>query len=381
MNRRDFLALCSLGALAPLSLYSALAHAAPQTGRRLILVELKGGNDGLNTLVPWRDPAYQQLRPTLALPASSLLPLADNLAFHHALEPLLDSWTRGELAVLQGVGYPRPNFSHFRSIEIWDSASDSEQVLDTGWLGRAIPANLFRQYSNDAILLGSASPGPLSGNHRIIALKNAQQFSRQARLLDAHDKPASNSALAHILDTENHVVTSAQQLKTAQSNGQTFGSGEFAQQCELLTSLIQGGNNAPVYKLSLGSFDTHSNQLPVHERLLAQLAGGLAGLSSALRQSGHWKDTLVMTYSEFGRRAAENGSRGTDHGTASVHFALGGSVHGGLYGRQPSLTDLEQSNLRQHLDFRSLYATVLERWWQIPAVPSLGKRFPLTPFV
>ncbi len=374
MQRRDFLqAAAGAGLLA-----WRLPAAAATAPRLLVLVELKGGNDGLNTVVPLDDPAYAALRPRLALARDALPRLADSTGLHPSLEPLLASWRDGRLAVVQGLGYPAPNLSHFRSIEIWDTASRSDEYRDEGWLarafaGRAPPAGL----AADGVVVGSSDLGPLSGpGARAIALTSPEDFLREARLVQAPSPARANAALAHILRVERDIEASARRLAPGPEPRAAFPAGPFGTALRTAARLAANPATASVIKVSLTGFDTHANQLAVQAQLLRQLGEGLAALRAALEESGRWRDAVIATYSEFGRRARENGSGGTDHGTAAPHFVLGGAVKGGLYGAMPRLDRLDgEGNLAFTTDFRSYYATLLAGTTGLDPVPVLGGRF------
>lgn len=380
MLRRDFLK--GLAASGFVSITPQLAWAAgPDYRRLLILVELKGANDGLNTVIPFADPDYARLRPRIALRRDEVLQLDERTALHPALQPLLALWQARELAIVQSVGYPSPNLSHFRSIEIWDTASKSEEYLHDGWLARAFAANPTpASFVADGVLVGSSELGPLAGGGaRAIALANTEQFLRAAKL--AHPTQASgNAALKHLLKVESDVAYAASRLNTGYVFKTVFPGGAFGDAvktaCQVLASSSAAGGVGAL-RLTLNGFDTHQNQPGIHANLLRQLAEGLLALKSALGELKRWDDTLVMTYAEFGRRPKENQSNGTDHGTAAPHFVIGGRVRGGLYGEAPRLDRLDgNGNLPFAVDFRSLYATALERWWGVAAGGVLGGRFP-----
>lgn len=394
MNRRAFLqtaaALPFARAVAgPLALFGAaqVAVAAAPAGagyrRLLVLVELKGGNDGLNTLVPYDDPAYYALRPKIAIARDQVVPLSERAGLHPSLAPLAGFWKDGQLAVLQGVGYPEPNLSHFRSIEIWDTASKSEQYLQEGWLTRAfetqpVPAT----FAADGVIIGSSELGPLAGGGtRAIALADTEQFLRRARL--AQPGPASgNKALAHILKVEADIVQAASHLSGRTTFATEFPTGAFGNAIRTACQIIANPSGVAVVRVTLSGFDTHANQPATQARLLGEVAAGLQALHGALVELGRWNDTLVLTYAEFGRRPKENQNNGTDHGTANVQFALGGRVAGGFYGAAPDLTRLSgDGNPAYALDFRSVYATVLDRWWGVDSREALGGRFTPVPFV
>ena len=357
----------------------AFAAAAPRPDYRrlLVLVELKGGNDGLNTLVPFADPEYYRLRPKLAIAREQALALDDACGLHPSLEPLLPLWRASQLAVVRGVGYPVPNLSHFRSIEIWDTASASDQYLQDGWLTRTFAAApVPRSYAADGVVVGSNDLGPLAGDGtRAIALADTDQFVRQSRLA-ADSGQSSRRALAHILKVEADIRQAALNLDAKTVFRTEFPRGDFGNAVRAACQVISNRAGIAVARITLGGFDTHQNQAPTQARLLGELAAGLAALKDALTEIGRWDDTLVLTYAEFGRRPQENMSGGTDHGTSSVHFALGGRVVGGLYGAQPSLARLDGAgNPAFDIDFRSVYATVLERWWNVASATPLQGRF------
>ncbi len=379
MKRREF--LNCLGGAGLLALAPNLAVAAAATPYRnlLILVELKGGNDGLNTLVPYTDPDYYALRPRIAIRREEVLPLADRLGFHPSLQALLPVWQARELALVQGVGYPAPNLSHFRSIEIWDTASNSNEYLQQGWLARCfgrIPPP--QSFAADAVVVGSQDMGPCSGGGRVVALSNPEQFARMARLAQEGGEKRGG-ALAHIQRVEADIVQAAAKLgASGPATGFTteFPSGGFGTTVKTACQVLGSGAGVAVMRLTLPGFDTHQNQPAIHANLLKQLAEGLAALRSALIELKIWERTLVLSYAEFGRRPKENQSNGTDHGTANLHFALGGAVRGGLYGEAPNLSRLDgNGNLAFGIDYRSLYATVLERWWRLDSRQTLGGRY------
>ncbi|MFO1313869.1 MAG: DUF1501 domain-containing protein [Burkholderiales bacterium] len=384
MDRRTFLRSSAAMAAFALPGVRIAAAAGPAEYRRLlVLVELKGGNDGLNTLVPYTDPAYFALRPKIAIARDSVVQLTDRAGLHPALAPLRASWDDGTLAVLQGVGYPSPNLSHFRSIEIWETASASDEYLQQGWLTRAFAAKpVPATFAADGVVIGSNDMGPLSGGGtRAIALTDTEQFLRRARLAQP-GLPAGNKALAHILKVEGDVVQAASHLGGRRTFATEFPGGAFGNAIRTACDIAANPAGVAVVRVTLSGFDTHANQPGTHARLLGELAHGLVALRAALVEIGRWDDTLVLTYAEFGRRPRENQNNGTDHGTASVHFALGGRVRGGMHGAAPDLARLSSDgNPGYALDFHGIYATVLERWWGIDSRDALGGRFAPVPFL
>ena len=377
MNRRDFLhAIGASTAVITLSPGVAFAVGADY-GKLLVLVELKGGNDGLNTVVPYANGEYYNLRPRLAVARDQVLQLDADTGLHPSLQALMPLWEARELAVVQGVGYPGANLSHFRSIEIWDTASKSNEYLKDGWLTRAFAGTPTpRTYAADGVVVGGAEMGPFAGRGaRAITLSNTEQFLRQAKLA-APAGQSRNAALAHILRVENDIARAAVDLNADYAFRTEFPRSAFGNAIRTASQVVASKAGVAAVKVSLNGFDTHGNQQTVHARLLRDFGEGITALKSALVELGRWDSTLVVTYAEFGRRPRENQSGGTDHGTSSALFALGGAVRGGLYGLPPQLKLLDgNGNLPFAVDFRDLYATVLERWWGVPSAPVLNARF------
>ena len=385
MKRREFLNCLGGAGLVALAPNLAAAAGAGPYDRLLILVELKGGNDGLNTVVPYADADYYALRPRIDIRREEVLQISERLGFHPSLQALLPLWQARELAVVQGVGYPHPNLSHFRSIEIWDTASKSDEYLQQGWLARSFartppPA----AFAADGVIVGSQDMGPLAGGRRVVALSNPEQFTRLARLAEGGGDMRTGP-LAHIQRVEADIRQAATRLSTggpAFNFITEFPQSGFGATVKTACQVLGTGAGVAVLRLTLAGFDTHQNQPGIHGNLLKQLAEGLAALRSALVELKLWQRTLVLSYAEFGRRPKENQSNGTDHGTANVHFALGGSVRGGWYGEPPNLARLDANgNMDFGIDYRSLYATVLERWWRLESGEALGGRFAPLGFV
>ncbi len=366
MQRRQFLQqLMTL----PLISLSPLAAAANTRPRYLVLIELKGGNDSLNMLVP-RQSAYYRARPSLAIADTDLLKLDADHGLNPVLAALEPAWAAGELAWLPGLGYPQPNRSHFRSIEIWETASAADQYRDEGWAAESLRRYpLAPGQAAHAIVLGKDALAVSGPGVHTLQMDSAAQLARQARRLKMPGGQSANPTLAHILAVQSSTADAAgklaggERMKMPEPEGKQQG-GRFAKQFEEAAQLISRGQAGPVIKLSLGSFDTHANQQNVQNRLLKQLAQGLAQFRQQMQAAGLWDQVLVMSYSEFGRRVAENGSRGTDHGTAAAQLLMGGRVRGGIQHTMPSLTELDAGDLRYRLDFRQLYSTVVQHWWQ-----------------
>jgi uncharacterized protein (DUF1501 family) len=388
MDRRGFLAgaallaACGTDGQAPVAPTASIrvprrgdGLPGPLDQRILVLVELQGGNDGLNTVIPVSQPAYRRLRPGLAIDPARAIGLDADHALHPALAPLLEAWDAGECAIVESVGYPRPNRSHFRSIEIWEQATDADSYAAQGWATRALSEHpVFGQRRGDAdgVVVGTGTIGPLAGpGTRLVTMREPRQFLAQSEALRhvalRADAPPS---LRHIVRTQNEAVAAADAVRRKLSGrnrfGQGFGWDPLGRSLAVTADLIADGVEVPVWKTSIGSFDTHADQRARHARLLGQLGAALAAFRGAMQSLGRWNETLVVTYSEFGRRAAENLSRGTDHGTAAPLFVLGGAVEGGLHGRAPDLEALVDGDIRMQTDFRGVYAGLIARWWDAP---------------
>ena len=383
MNKRDFLKAIGAASVAAVLPRPAFAVAGADYGNLLILVELKGGNDGLNTVIPYAADEYYALRPRLGVPRDQVLQLDERTGLHPSFQALMPLWQARELAIVQGLGYPNPNLSHFRSIEIWDTASNSNEYLPEGWLARAFAhAPAPQTYAAEGVVVAGAGLGPLTGpGARAITLANPAEFVRDARLA-APAAPVHTGALKHILRVESGIAQAAASLTGDYAFRTEFPRTGFGNAVRSASQVVATRAGVAVIKLSLNGFDTHSNQAPVQARLLTDLADGLAALKGALVETGRWDSTLIVTYAEFGRRPRENQSAGTDHGTASAHFVLGGRVAGGLYGEAPALARVTGGgNLPHALDFRQLYATILQRWWSTDSHGPLRGRYAPLPLV
>jgi uncharacterized protein (DUF1501 family) len=395
MKRRDFLTNFSsvtgaalLSAHAPGWAQAVATRASSVQDRILILIELKGGNDGLNTVIPYADSAYYQLRNTIGIKPEELVKLDEKIGLHPDLKAMLPFWEKNELAIVQGVGYPQANLSHFRSIEIWETASKSSEYLSDGWATRAMQAGLAAKakFTAEGVLIGMNEFGPLAGA-KAVSLNDPVAFVNQSKIARASDLTGNkyNPALTYLLKVENEILTAADGLKSDKYAFTTvFPTGQFgngvAAAAQVVASqnskIVANAGGVPVICLTLGSFDTHQNQLNAHANLLRQLAEGMAALKSALTELGAWDRTLVMTFSEFGRRAKQNSSGGTDHGTAAPHFVAGGAVRGGLYGQAPDLSRLDSNqNVVHTTDFRQMYTTVAQQWWGVNAEAVVRGKF------
>ncbi len=405
-SRRDFLRSSALLALAPtvpgFLAQSARAARTEQDGRVLVVVQLTGGNDGINTVVPYGDEGYARLRKHLRLPTAELKKVNDHVGLHPALGDFARLLEDGRLAVLQGVGYPNPNRSHFKSMAFWHSArldvkEDNPQadtfvprlVAGPGWLGRALdgaPAPADRAPASVSVGL-RPQPLALRGNRAIstaLARLDDLVLAGDGNPADAFPGPGSEDDVRRfvrrsLLDA----YTAADRLKEvarAADRGARYPATGLGDDLRLVARLMKAGFGTRVYYVEQATYDTHVGQLPTHERLLAELGGAVRTFLDDLKEASLAERVAVLCFSEFGRRAAENGSYGTDHGTAGPVFLVGGRVNAGLVGTTPRLTDLEGGDLKMGIDFRRIYATVLEDWLGLAAKASLEgayERLPL----
>ena len=388
MQRRRFLQSSALAST--LLLVPKFLHALdrPETGlaamlrdapggkaRRLIVVQLSGGNDGLNTVIPYRNDLYFKARPTLALKETAgILPLSGDLGLHPKMTGLKGLYDQGQLAVLNAVGYPNPDRSHFRSMDIWQTGSGSEQLLATGWLGRYLDSSCAGcALPYQALEVDDTLSLALKGQFRKgLAVKNPSKFHQltQSRYLSrlSQEKPAATatSELDYLYKTLAETASSAEYLyekAKVHASTATYPATELGRNLKTTAELISSGVESRVYYLALSGFDTHVRQHEQQGRLLGELSDGLAALAADLQKNSEWENTLVMVFSEFGRRVTQNASNGTDHGTANNVFLLSGALRKpGLLNAPASLADLDQGDLRYQVDFRSLYASILTDW-------------------
>jgi len=371
MDRRSLLKSIAAGLTLPVGLtpmQTLMAANGVANGRRLVLVELTGANDGLNTLVPVNNDYYHRLRPSIGLQKNNVIPIGNQMAFHSALKPLMRLWDKGELAWVQGLGYPQPNRSHFASIALWESGGDGVRAGRSGWLTHDIEHRLGRVV-NDAH--GISLKGDLSlfnsQSGRWMSLQSTSQIDpNDVALPEAETQYNTTLDLVTAKMQELHHTLGSLSVKLRKVPPvKALPGGTLGNQLAQVLQLIQAGVDTPVYRVQLGGFDTHDYQLGRHARLLKRLSGAINGFARALQSDGEWNNTLVMTYSEFGRRAAENFSGGTDHGTAAPHLLTGGRIRGGLYGTAPDLSVLIDGDPDFTMDYRCVYERVLRDWFDI----------------
>jgi uncharacterized protein (DUF1501 family) len=387
----------------------------PSDGRRLVLVTLYGGNDGLNTVVPYENPKYASGRGQLALDPSTVLPLGDGYGLHPAMPGLKSLWDAKKLAIVQGVGFADPNYSHFESMDIWQSGVPSSSV-SSGWLGRwldadgASPLRAVGIGPTTPVLLtgekvqGASIPaGPLvvPGGAPQQALYSSLAGTTMGEALLLSQAAQSNAdllvvdhQLGPILDRT--VTSNPLHLKAVASSSTTQASGALAiangggglsspdvlaTQLSVVANLILAGAPTQVYSVELGGFDTHADQAPTQTTLLGELSSGVSAFVDALGADPRGRQTVVVVYTEFGRRVTGNASAGSDHGWANVVFVAGDPVRGGWYGEPPNLNTLSDGNLVFTTDFRSVYATLFDQILGVDPSTFLQGRFPTMPFV
>ncbi|MFO0964885.1 MAG: DUF1501 domain-containing protein [Gemmataceae bacterium] len=399
LSRRDFLkrtSLVALGSSLPIfvSKTAAQAPAADAPGARdtiLVVVQLTGGNDGLNTVIPHANPEYARLRPTLRQSRDAVLRINDEFGLHPSLRGLSELLNDNALGIVQGVGYPNPSQSHFRSMDIWHAASMAD-TLTEGWIGKSLrhlPAAASYH------LAGNNEPAPLAltgAPVRVPSIRSLDDFrlrteaasaaerARQVAVIEGAATPRTGDP--SLLDFVNRTATATYaSTRRLAEIGRTYTprvpypATPLGNHLRTAAQLIDAGIGARLFYVSLDNFDTHANQAPLHARLLTDLSEAVSAFFRDMSERGQRDRILMMTFSEFGRRARENGSQGTDHGSAAPMFLIGGRVRTGLIGAHPSLTTLEDGNLVHHTDFRRVYAAICDHWLGVPSRQVVGEGF------
>lgn len=369
-------------------------HSQAAADRTLIVVQMAGGNDGLNTIIPYNDPMYRKLRPTIGIPDNQVMHLDARLGFHPGLAPLKKFWDQGHMAIVEGVGYPNQSLSHFQAMDIWQTL-DLQGNGHEGWLGKLVSGLVDKDgHPFKAMDIGTQTAQALTSiSAPVPTLANTQSYRLAADPVDAdggstrlqalmklYNTYPKSSPYAALLDTTAlNAQEGARQLREAGSLYRpsiTYPQGPFATGLKVLAEAIVQGLSLRVGYVTLGGFDTHANQTATHATLMKTLADGLSAFYTDLINHNKADNVVVMTWSEFGRRVEENGSLGTDHGTAAPMFVLGNAVSKGIYGEPPGLSSLDQNgNLKYTVDFRSVYATVLDRWMGSSSKDVLGGSF------
>ncbi len=386
-RRRDFLRslpLISLAPTVPGFLARTARAAAPRADDRvLVVIQLDGGNDGINTVVPSGDEGYAKHRRSLKLPADRLIKVSDGVGLHPAMGEAGKLLESGRLAIVPGVGYPNPNRSHFASMAIWQTARlDPEEHAGPGWIGRSLDASGGRA---DSLFVGPGTipaalrgrRAPASAIERLDDLKLVPTLGRQVDPPTV-DEPIGDDLAAFVRRSTLDAYAGADrlaELARLDDGSARYPSTPLAARLKLVARLLKGGYASRVFYTTQGGYDTHAAQAPTHSGLLSDLSGALRAFLDDLEGSKLAERVLVLGFSEFGRRVAENGSAGTDHGTAGPVLLAGPGVRPGLIGPYPSLTDLDDGDLKAAVDFRRIYATVLGSWLALPPVAPLGARF------
>ncbi|MDR6563957.1 MULTISPECIES: DUF1501 domain-containing protein [unclassified Arcicella] len=400
VNRREFLtrsALATVGGLMIPNFLKAfeqqsLGSAKGAPDKILVIIQLSGGNDGLNTVVPYRNDIYYRERPTIAVERNKVLNLNDEIGLNPALEKLRPWYDNGFMRIINNVGYPNPDRSHFRSMDIWQTASNPNEYLQTGWLGRYLDANCsgdcasYNVLEIDDTLSLSMKGEKLKG----LAVLDPEKLYRQVHgdfiAKIAKTQPADHSDnVSYLYKTLAETSSSAEYLHAKSKIYQTkatFPNGELGQRLKTISELILSGMPTNIYYVSISGFDTHVNQVNQQERLLRNYAETMDVFLNELKQNNKLDDVVMMTFSEFGRRVKQNASGGTDHGTANNVFLMGGKLKADkILNEAPNLTDLDEGDLKYSVDFRKIYATLLRNWLLVNDEEILGKRFDVLDFV
>ena len=411
ISRRNFLkaglgaVTVSLGASQFLALAAQAANFDPRKigkSKILVTIQLAGGNDGINTVIPYGVGQYYQVRPQINIPEKEVLHINGQIGLHPSMTGLNDLYKEGKVGIVLGAGYPNPNRSHFRSIEIWQTA-DPTKIIETGWLGRYLDLAKGQiaevDYPLPAVNVDASLPKTLSATEVVVpSVANVYDFKfstdqhyqqdRKYQLAifnDVYSKFDTNKPSIDLLrkvgldsvEAADYLLKVVQNYKSdVQYPDNGFGKG-----MKFIAQMITAGVKSQIYNISLGGFDTHAGQKGAQANLLKQLSDGITAFQRDLEAHHVDNDVMVMTFSEFGRRVAENGGRGTDHGTAEPMFIVGSAVKGGIYGEYPSLTNLDNGDLKFNVDFRTVYSTILDRWMRADSRQILGSNYENLRFV
>lgn len=390
MKRRDFLKQSSLASslfFVPNFVKAFEKVAKESLGyKKLVIIQLSGGNDGLNTIIPYTNDIYYKKRPGLSVPKNELIKVTDELGFHQSLAPLKNLYDQGYLSIINNVGYPNPNRSHFRSTDIWQTASDANQYLDTGWLGRYIEQFGKMPYTGielddslSLIMKGESMNGIATKNPRTLFANTQTPYFKKV-LNHQSDAHLSEHNLGYLYKTMIEAKSSAKYIyetsKTYKSSLE-YPKNPFGKQLKTTSEFINSNLDSSVYYVSMGGFDTHANQENRQKKLLKTYSESMEVFINDLKQNDTFKDTLVITFSEFGRRLQQNAAGGTDHGAANNVFIIGENLKTkGFYNDAPNLLNLDSNgDLIHSVDFRSIYATVLDTWLQVDDEAILNKPY------
>ena len=396
-KRREFLQVGSLATAASMvpNFLKAFERKAmvPPGNKVLVVLQLSGGNDGLNTVIPFRNDLYYKARPKIGISKELTLGLNDEVGLHPALKSFKELYDDGSLSILNGVGYPNPDRSHFRSMDIWHSASQSNEYLYTGWIGRYLDAQCagcdkptHALEIDDVLsmaLKGESAKGlAMRDPRRLFNTSNEKYFKEVVSSYKKHD---TEQPVDYLYKTMAETVSSAdyiyQQSKLHPSSS-SYPKTELGRSFQTIASLIFSDINTKVYYVSLGSFDTHINQGAQQQRLFIEMNDSISAFVKDMKTNGRFGDVLITTFSEFGRRVSQNASGGTDHGTANNMFFIGGGMkQKGLLNEMPDLNDLMEGDLKHQVDFKNVYATILRNWLNADDRKILGKEYGMLQFV
>jgi uncharacterized protein (DUF1501 family) len=393
MKRRDFIRKAGLATagtfMIPLFLKGWDLEAAQKlknSNKKLVIIQFSGGNDGLNTVVPFGNDLYYQKRPKISIPQREVIKLSDSQGLNPALSKLERLYKEGDFCIVNNVGYPNPDRSHFRSMDIWQTASKSDEYLSTGWIGRYLDgfgkSELNAHYAlemDDTLSLamkGDSKSGFATNNFNLLKRTTNTPI---IKALANHHSHEHSEQVSYLYQTLANTVSSADYLFEKERAGKStanYPQNSIGKDLQQIAKLINADSDTQIYYVSLGGFDTHANQRNKQERLLKNYAEALSAFRTDLKKEGNWDETLVMTFSEFGRRVAQNGSGGTDHGTANIVFLAGGKLKKqGFVGTPPNLTDLDNGDLKYKIDFRQIYSDLLKNWLETNSTKVLNEEF------
>lgn len=386
-TRRHFLQGTFASLLAP-----ALLPVKSDDRKALVLIQLTGGNDGLNTLVPWSSSVYHKKRPSLAIEESAVRKLDDRVGLHPGLEQFDRLFRDGAVAVIQGAGYPAPIRSHFRSLDVWHTGRREGRNSGPGWISRACDEAFPDELSSERVVhvgarvpysLRSASRPPVTlsspDRYRLLANASSKSVLSAQSLLKSQVTGLRADRIARLRSVMRDAEQSSERIMSALSEYRpsvSYPTGAFGESLGVIAATLAAGLGSRVLSVELEGFDTHGDQRRRHDALMGVFDRGLGAFHRDLAKKQLLDDVVILVYSEFGRRVKENASRGTDHGTAGPMFVLGGGVRGGLHGQAPALTDLEEFDLEFTTDFRSVYSSVIERCFGVTGASVLGARYP-----
>ncbi|MFT4203438.1 MAG: DUF1501 domain-containing protein [Chitinophagaceae bacterium] len=378
IKRREFLqvgSMASAAMLLPKFMKALDKHDIPNLRNKVVVVlQFSGGNDGLNTVIPIKNDIYHQSRPVIGIKEDKANILTDEVALHPALKDFKALYDDGSLAILNSVGYPEPDRSHFRSMDIWQTGSRSDQLWSTGWLGRYLDEQCDNcQMPVQALEVDDVLSLALKGsNNKGLAVKSPTQLYNNSNekyykeLLSAHAADHDHHTAEYLYKTMNATVNSAAYLFKESKAGQTknpYPKTALGSNLKTISSLILADTQTRVYYVSIGSFDTHVNQQDQQNRLFTQVNDAVAAFVKDMKDNRRFEDVLLFTFSEFGRRVGQNASNGTDHGTANNMFLISGALkQKGLLNPMADLTNLDNGDLKYQVDFKQVYATVLNKW-------------------